>query len=1404
MGQRCRARAAAALGLLAALGAASPGGGPAPAGGAFEVRLEGAEAWRPRRGGGSGVSPGAGAGAGLGGEDGAGESSLGGEGAVSFPSEAPGLGQPVGTLVLAGSAAFYQEAVDACGVCRGDNSSCTGCDGVPLSGRLLDACGECLCAENTAPEGTCTGLDMRWNQSCMDCSGEPNGGREVDVCQLCLRPDDPLFGQACLGCDGIPNSGVEEDGCGVCGGPGCHDKDGEPLPVDERSLCCDCAGEPNGPHNIGLLCECVHNVTARPGQLAPDELAWWNGRPESQSEAISMFEAAAALHTGLQAEAERVSTARQVYLNAPSAELAYPASIDIFNTSREIRRLLKEAWTLLDDYEGSSDNTTAFDEVYRWRNVTNPRDMCGVCDGDNSTCMGCLFTDPVSLAERWEPLPLVGGFLADDCGRCTGQLEDDDDALAALEAGAETPLEADACGVCFGDNSTCLGCDGVPNSGHVLDVCFGSSDPRMQSFGNVPELEPETGEPVEGAPPAGPVLGEVGSGCSDPVNFSIACAAGGGGCCGCDGVPDSGRILDDCGSCVNPESEPELWNKACAGCDGVPFSGMVYDACCQCGGEANRESECYQELFAGGYDPERAAAMGEEPKRTALWSEVFDACGECRDWGYKGRTCAGCDGVPFSGLVVDSCGVCGGSCDCEEFPDCALSELEARTVPVELKIEGGSVAYTPARECYMQLVGGTGVPPESPLPCVPRETFDTFELRNNARPRAAAYVPLCAEPFYTPKNRPGVLQWSDTVKGVCHLWVQPPPDPPPERRNEWVVFVHGREYGPLSMVDMMAGSIEVQDSVSFERIPFALTPETPVGRVVQRPEQRTLEYGQTSVTSDTAAFRANKYRRAAELQGHDLLSVRDAPNVEQEVVVRNKGTVVVSDVGADGGGGDRSGGGSYLPLGSIPELLGVVFPSCTGSTFRKKHRLHGRKTGGNYLGLLVDEGVEWEDGSLDRPWNPDRERIYDAPESPTDARCECRRSWTYGPDPVPPTCEREWRDWKAWMDPYIFQESPRDRVEGAEAVTRPHPAGRAPHAPDGTYTVMRGGTRYFGRYPDPDVPLTDIYTESNQRSLFERGGSSFLGQGGMWRQDFGGSLMFTGAHPTPVAAVPTRGPWRVGSSGGFTHESLFSPPDPDRDRCYAAVRLTEPRKGETAAVWWDTPQRATGTWSAEVEFQITDRSQRCVRRERVSRAFSEEVRTRTHETCSASAGDGLALVLLDRDATDSVYNLTGEGQGGLGYAGLRGALVVEIDTFSDDWDPAGTHVAVHTQGRGTVSADHTNALCDTREGLPDVADGRRHVLRVSHRRLSPGQLQEVLELGSIRASSGLGKNIGASIGALDIFIDDLQTPVLTTLIDVRTVLRAASTFAWFGVTASTGSAGFQIVDLFGFKVEGPP
>ena len=62
---------------------------------------------------------------------------------------------------------------DACGVCNGDGSTCAGCDNVPNSGLVNDACGVC------------------------------NGD-----------------GSTCAGCDNVPNSGLMKDACGICGGDG--------------------------------------------------------------------------------------------------------------------------------------------------------------------------------------------------------------------------------------------------------------------------------------------------------------------------------------------------------------------------------------------------------------------------------------------------------------------------------------------------------------------------------------------------------------------------------------------------------------------------------------------------------------------------------------------------------------------------------------------------------------------------------------------------------------------------------------------------------------------------------------------------------------------------------------------------------------------------------------------------------------------------------------------------------------------------------------------------------------------------------------------------------------------------------------------------------------------------------
>ena len=46
---------------------------------------------------------------------------------------------------------FSSAKLDACGVCGGNNATCTGCDGVPNSGKVVDSCGTCGGSDQTCP-----------------------------------------------------------------------------------------------------------------------------------------------------------------------------------------------------------------------------------------------------------------------------------------------------------------------------------------------------------------------------------------------------------------------------------------------------------------------------------------------------------------------------------------------------------------------------------------------------------------------------------------------------------------------------------------------------------------------------------------------------------------------------------------------------------------------------------------------------------------------------------------------------------------------------------------------------------------------------------------------------------------------------------------------------------------------------------------------------------------------------------------------------------------------------------------------------------------------------------------------------------------------------------------------------
>ena len=148
------------------------------------------------------------------------------------------------------------------------------------------------------------------------------------------------------------------------------------------------------------------------------------------------------------------------------------------------------------------------------------RDCSSVCFGNATTdnCGDC--TGPgtgLAFNQNIDCTGICGGpFVADSCGIC--QRPDEDGSVvehrdcagvcfgeARLDGcsvcyGGTTGLAAnmalDECGVCDGDNTTCIGCDGVVNSGKVVDscgICGGNDCSCFEASSLQPMRGPRTG-----------------------------------------------------------------------------------------------------------------------------------------------------------------------------------------------------------------------------------------------------------------------------------------------------------------------------------------------------------------------------------------------------------------------------------------------------------------------------------------------------------------------------------------------------------------------------------------------------------------------------------------------------------------------------------------------------------------------------------------------------------------------------------------------------------------------------------------------------------------------------------------------------------------------------------------------
>jgi hypothetical protein len=438
-------------------------------------------------------------------------------------------------------------------------------------------------------------------------------------------------GGSCAGCDGVPNSDKVVDVCGVCGGDGrsCLGCDGIPNSGKVFDPCGICGGN-------GLSCPSLRFINDGHGGPTQDSPVACLGEPVTLS-----------------------------YLAPPDRTVSF---------------LIVQSGDGLFRHTEYSPLSSSCGQC---SSCSNPADAPPSCM--SSGCFGCKARGDIVLQ---------GSSLPDRVGEY--EIE-----IVVSYGGRKNPQaygllmriegRRDACGVCGGGNTTCLGCDGVPNSGKASDQCGSCLVPSDVDFDS---------------------------------------------CVGCDGVAWSGERLDVCGVCAGDNSSCadnsySLWverppgggdgagerGTVCAGSDitvgfraplnrastnrivmfgtelsnfpispdvlvppGVPSGTLTFTASSTMPGEVI--------YFRYYLDRDPGYGQPANTSRPVTLGDNADPCGVC---GGDGSSCAGCDGVPNSGKVPDLCGDCDGDNLCV---DCAGVPYGAKRLD-RCSIHGPSQVYRP-------------------------------------------------------------------------------------------------------------------------------------------------------------------------------------------------------------------------------------------------------------------------------------------------------------------------------------------------------------------------------------------------------------------------------------------------------------------------------------------------------------------------------------------------------------------------------------------------------------------------------------------------------------------------------------------------------------------------------------
>ena len=490
--------------------------------------------------------------------------------------------------------------VPACALWDGANASWVfeGCS-QPAKLKPSDAGGQnmrALCECTTIGQHTVIDLPA-------GCDGVAFSSQIYDICGTCGGD-----GTSCKGCDGIPNSGAKYDGCktpenpkGVCGGdnstctgcaaaiPAC---DGIPNSGKQIDLCGICGGDNSfctGCDNVA-----VHpKVTARMG-LRPKAY----DRCKSAANPLGVCGGCDASCRGCDRKVNSGKTYDKCgkcgdFDNELAAALSGVGKDDWYSRANKDQNCTLGLKACVPSYY--------------------VQDQCGVCvplaqANKGTTCKGCddeagstgVFTYQNGQKQ-------VGGKTLDKCGVCGGN----DCSCIDCKGVVGGPAKYDRCGVCEGNN-TCLDCCGEPYGVKVLDVCGicgGTNDTKncRGCDGNLyplPLKAPQFDAHFTCCLPS-----EIG--CNDTCYAKL----------GCDGVCSiNATLTDKCGFCGGSDTP----NTGICDCAGVP-NGPARIGC---------DGKC------------RSPAL------------AFDICGVCGGQNESETGHCDCEGIPHGPAIRDSSGVC--------------------------------------------------------------------------------------------------------------------------------------------------------------------------------------------------------------------------------------------------------------------------------------------------------------------------------------------------------------------------------------------------------------------------------------------------------------------------------------------------------------------------------------------------------------------------------------------------------------------------------------------------------------------------------------------------------------------------------------------------------------------------